>query len=189
MKKYIMLCALLGMALTNATAHARNFYKTSFLVDIDYSHIDEGNKLLVEGFPVTVEYSDDFEFCRFTVEGQHFDCQAHAKTSITDPIINIDREEGQAFLYRILETQLKEDQFGIFCYSCQRNRPPHRTEPVPPPAPKPQPKYLKSFERLLTHLLDPIDLEVSSEFYQQLHDSQPESFEVVLRGLTESEKY
>lgn len=178
--------ALLSLFLVAHFAEARSFYKAEFKVAVQYANIDSGSTLLVDDRVVEVQYSDDHEFCRIKLGTETYVCDPyHPDEAPNETMISLDREIAAALLHdAIKESQPPAPPAPAPCKPSCRKKCPKK----PKPSPK-GPDYLAKFDRLASFLLDPINLEVGSEFEQQLHDRESESFEVWLGELSEGAKY
>ena len=180
----LKLIGLLTMLILTSQAQARVFYQSYFNIDITYSHIDTGATKLVTEQPILVKYSDDHEFCQILVDVHRFPCDSfHQTNSPESTAITLDRQVVADLLANVLEGHLPEQRRSERKCKCRKHsncRKPRHGGGV---------DYLAKFQRLSSYLLDPIDLEIDRNFSQQLHDEEPESFQVKLYDLTVGEEY
>lgn len=159
--KSLKLAVLAATVLFSLNSHARNFYKATFKLNAQYSNIVDGTKDLINELKLTVRYSDDHDFCEVVVGATAFDCKTyHPDDQPEETAITMDRGVGGL----VVATALAD----LRC----------------------DPTLLTSFNRLATYLDDTINIEwQGDDFYQQIHDTQPESFHVWMYDMTRGVKY
>lgn len=152
---------VLAIGAVSWSGHARSFYRTSFKLNVQYANIVDGSIDLLSEYKINVRYSDDHDFCEVVVGGAPFRCLTyHPDDHPENVMITLDRGVGA----QIIATALANNK----CIQGIRD----------------------SFDRLGIYLDDTIDIEwQGKDFYQQIHDLQPESFHVWLYDMAQGEKY
>lgn len=152
---------LLALTMISGSAMARTFYKSKFLLTVNYKNIDDDSRNIVEDYPVVVKYSDDHDFCSIYVGDQVYACLTyHPDNEPTTAQITINRDQAKLFIAE-----------AMFLNECHEN-------------------IHASFDRLGIYLDDTINLEFQgSDFFQQIHDEEPESFHIWMFDMSEGQAY
>ena len=150
-----------ALLLSGTQAMARNFYFAQMQATVHFSQLDQLTDVVTENFTLDVRYSDDHDFCRVYVGKQDFGCQTYHPAGTPEiATITINREELGAMIAEVI-----------------------KFERCAPP-------ITEAWQRLAVYLSDTVDLEHQGmDFYQQIHDREPESFHLWLYELTEGKKY
>jgi len=142
-------------------SEARSFYRAEMKLNVQYTNLVEGTSDLLNELKLQVRYSDDHDFCEVVVGDAAFRCHSyHPDDQPEQVMITLDRGIGGQMVAAALA-------------NC-----------------KVSPDIQASFIRLATYLDDTINIEwQGNDFYQQIHDTAPESFHVWIYDMTKGVKY
>lgn len=161
MQRFMILAALAFTALASAQSQARSFYKAEMKLSVQYTSLATGTQDLLSEHKLAVHYSDDHDFCEVRVGDAAFKCHSyHADDQPEETMITMDRGIGGQIVAAALA-------------NCKTDS-----------------NIQASFVRLATYLDDTIDVEwQGDDFYQQIHDTVPESFHVWFFEMSKGTKY
>ena len=161
MSKFVLMTFAMLLSAQVHAGPSRSFYKATMKVNLQYTNINSGTVDLLDKVIVGVQYSDDHDFCRVVVGDATFKCHSYHSDDHPDQVaITMDRGLGGQMIATAL---------------AQRNC---------------DSTIKASFARLATYLDDTIDIEWQGrDFYQQIHDEQPESFHIWIYEMSQGVKY
>ncbi len=159
--KYLKIFSLAATLLLSVQSQARSFYQASFKINVQYTNIVDGTIDLLNELKVKLRYSDDHDFCEVVVGETSFTCHSyHPDDQPEEVMITMDRGIGGQIVAAALATN------------------------------KCIPGIRESFARLAVYLDDTINVEwQGDDFYQQIHDQEPEAFHIWFYEMTQGSKY
>jgi hypothetical protein len=147
--------------LLSVQGEARNFYRANFKMSVQFTDITHGRMELLSEQKINVRYSDDHDYCQILIGPDVFQCKTYHPDGLPESVmITVDRGDGGKLV-------------GAALANCKT--------PI---------AIREKFTRLSIYLDDTIDLEwQGKDFYQQIHDEQPEAFHIWLFDMSVGERY